>query len=171
MTSNKNYQRAIPIKASRNQVFEAITKNISKWWTENYAGSADAVGDEFTVRFNATFKVMKISSKEANKHILWTCIDQHIEMPPGIAPLKNNREWVGTTITWQMEDLEVGCLLSHTHIGLTPAQECWGVCETGWDQTLKSLVNLLETGKGMPFYQLDQEHLDRALEHERKFRQ
>jgi hypothetical protein len=168
MVSTKDYHKALHVKTTPTLLFEAITKHIANWWSENYQGSAQAVGEEFTVRFGATFKTIKISAIEKNKKVSWLCIDQHMEMPPGISPLKNKREWVGNTITWEIEVNGAGSILRHTHIGLTPEVECWGVCETGWDQTLKSIAAFVETGKGMPFEQLDKEHLDRALEHQRK---
>jgi hypothetical protein len=52
--------------------------------------------------------------------------------------------------------------LTLVHEGLTPESECWSVCEPGWDQTVQSLVLLLETGTGRPFAHLDEAHLARA---------
>jgi hypothetical protein len=168
MENKQDYQKTLLVKTTPTLLFDAITKHIDKWWSENYQGVARSKDDEFTVTFGATFKTIRISFVEENKKVSWLCIDQYIEMPPGISPLKNKREWVGQTITWEIEADGKGSILKHMHIGLTPQVECWGVCETGWDQTLKSLTSFLETGKGMPFEQLDKEHLDRALEHQRK---
>lgn len=167
---NQDYHKKVKVEASPTLVFEAITKRINEWWSEDYQGTAEKEGNEFTVRFGATFKTMLIKSVVKNRKVIWLCIDQHIETPPGIAPLSNKREWVGNEIVWEIESDEKGSLLTHTHVGLTPEVECWGVCETGWDQTLKSLASLLATGRGMPFEQLDEEHMDRALEYQKKKR-
>lgn len=164
---NQNYHKKVKVNATPKQVFEAVTKSINEWWSENFQGRAEKEGDEFTARFGATFKTMRITFVEENRKIIWLCIDQHIETPPGIAPLNNKQEWVGNNIVWEIEEEATGSIIKHTHIGLTPDVECWGVCETGWDQTLKSLASLLDTGTGMPFEQLDEEHMERALEHQR----
>lgn len=162
---NENYQKSIILTAAPHEVFEAITQRIPGWWSKDFLGLAQSKGDEFTVRFGSTFKTMRITDVVRDQKIEWLCVDQHIEVPPGIEPLKNNAEWVGTNIIWEIEADDGITTLKHTHIGLTPAVECWAICEQGWDQTLQSVANLLTTGVGRPFEQLDDEHLGKAKEY------
>lgn len=170
MTNSLDYTKTVSINNSSDKVFSALTKHISKWWSENFEGKAEAVNDEFTVRFGDTFKTIRIINVEKDKQVGWLCIDQHLEMPPGFPPLTNKKEWVGNKIVWEIDPAQEKCALKLTHFGLTPEVECWGVCETGWDQSLKSLVAFVEHGKGAPFQQLDQEHLERAIDHQEKRR-
>ncbi len=160
--NNSDYQNSMYVPATIADVYVAITQRIPEWWSQNFEGAALKKGDEFTVRFGATFKTMRITESTPNQRVEWTCIDQHIEAPPGLTPIKNTTEWVGTRIVWTLDQRSDGTTIRHRHIGLTPDVECWSICETGWDQTLKSLHALLVTGEGRPFQQLDEEHLTRA---------
>ena len=157
-----NFNRSIKVNSSPTEVFTAITEQIQDWWSKNYEGLASKVDDQFTVRFGNTFKTMRIESIEPNKEVVWRCIDQHLEMPEGMKQLSNKREWVGNTLIWSIELRISGTDLKLIHEGLTPEVECWGVCEQGWDQSLQSLKSLLSTGKGNPFEQLDEQHLQKA---------
>jgi hypothetical protein len=146
------------------KVYGAITGKIAEWWSADFHGHSSEPGDEFTVRFGNTFKTMRVLSTIANEYVQWECIDQHIEMPEPMAALTNPREWVGNRISWNISNNGDTTLLRFCHEGLNSSSECWSVCEPGWDQTLYSLRELLRTGKGRPFVQLDQEHLERANE-------
>ena len=157
-----NYTKLIEINNPSTEVFMALTEQIQDWWSKNYEGSASKVNDQFTVRFGNTFKTMRIESIEPNKEVVWRCIDQHLEMPEGMEQLNNKREWVGNKLIWSIESRNLGTDLKLIHEGLTPEVECWGVCEQGWDQSLQSLKSLLSSGKGSPFEQLDEQHLQKA---------
>jgi hypothetical protein len=41
--------------------------------------------------------------------------------------------------------------LTFRHEGLRPSLDCYDSCSLGWDQYLRSLRSLAETGKGMPY--------------------
>lgn len=157
-----DFQTSLSVKKPIMEVFAAITKMIPKWWSMDYEGAADQVGNEFTVRFGNTFKTMRIESVSLNKEIVWRCVDQHLEMPGGMEQLTNKREWVGNKLIWKFSQTEDITTIHFTHEGLAPNVECWSVCEQGWDQTFISLKNLLVTGKGNPFVVLDKEHLRKA---------
>ncbi len=160
-----NYQNSITVTSAPHEIFEAITQRIPEWWSRDFHGEAKNKEDEFTVRFGPTFKTIRITNVVADKLVEWLCIDQHIEMPPGMKPIKNPSEWVGNKIIWEISPNDTGSTLTHSHIGLTPEVECWAVCEQGWNQTLQSISQLLTTGCGKPFIQLDDEHLTKAKQY------
>ena len=83
-----DYQYTFLVKKNILSVFQAITQQIPKWWTEDFEGSADKVNDEFTVRFSTTFKTMKVQELIPNEKIVWLCIDTLIDIPE----LQNNTE-------------------------------------------------------------------------------
>lgn len=159
---NNNYKNTISLNVSLQEVFNAVTQRIPEWWSSDFSGSTKNTGDEFTVRFGNTFKVMRIQNVVPDTRVEWVCINQHIEMPEGMEQLKNPTEWVGNSIIWELVATGSETKLSLTHIGLTPEVECWSVCEPGWNQTLNSLQSLLTKGSGKPFEKLDEEHLQRA---------
>lgn len=150
------------LKAGPAQVYRALTQRIPEWWSSDFEGLAAQLGDEFTVRFGDTFKTLRISTATPFEQVDWLCVGQRIVLPEGMTPLRNESEWVGQTIRWTLRPEGPGTAISFYHEGLTPESECWAVCEPGWDQTLESLVLLLETGAGRPFKHLDDEHLAAA---------
>ena len=163
-----DYQKSITIKTTTEKVFSVLTSQIQEWWTKDFEGSSKNEGDEFSVHFGETFKTMQILEIIPNEKVTWLCIDQHLEMPLGIPALKNKKEWVGNKIRWRIDEIGETTQLQLTHEGLNPTVECWDVCEQGWDQSLQSLKQLLEKSSGLPFQQLDIEHLNNAIENKWK---
>lgn len=159
---NQNFQTSLSVESPMKEVFSVISSRIPQWWSSDFEGSSDQKDAEFTVRFGNTFKTMKIESIEPGKEIVWRCIDQHLEMPDGMAPLSNKKEWVGNRLVWSFTEDNGISTINLVHEGLTPEVECWGVCEQGWDQTFISIKNLIQTGKGNPFVMLDEIHLKKA---------
>ena len=154
---------SLAMPASPEQIYHALTTRISDWWSSEFEGSALHPGDVFTVRFGSTFKTMRIEEANPCRKVVWLCTNQRIDMPEGMKPLVNPAEWVGQKIHWEILAAEDGSVLKFFHEGLTPEVECWAVCESGWDQTLDSLVKLLDCGTGQPFQVLDSGHLKRAM--------
>ncbi len=144
----EDYKKIVAIKMkSVDGVFESITRQIPHWWTEDFEGASLKPGDVFTVRFGTTFKMMRIEEIVHSKKIVWKCMDTLIDLPH----LVNQKEWKGTTIIWEINANGDDAELTLTHIGLTPAMQCYEVCERGWESFLSSLKKLLETNQGTPF--------------------
>ena len=141
-----DYQTNFSTTASRQQILRALTAEIANWWTADFTGSAKAAGDSFTVRFGKTFKTFVV--KEASESgVSWTCTDAFISMPK----LARKDEWKGTTIRWTMAADGERTRLTMTHEGLSPAVECYEVCEQGWNAFAGSLKDWVEAGKGKPY--------------------
>jgi hypothetical protein len=157
-----NYSKTQLLSVEADKAYQALTHRIPEWWSSDFEGSAADVGDGFTVRFGSTYKRMRITAAEPQLHVAWICEEQRIVMPQGMTPLANPAEWVGQTIRWRLQAEGPSTRLTLVHEGLTPESECWSVCEPGWDQTVQSLVLLLQTGTGRPFAHLDEAHLARA---------
>lgn len=81
--------------------------------------------------------------------MVWYVEDSVINIPG----LNNQKEWIGTTIVWEIKDEEeeTGIVMQHTHIGLNPEIECYEICSSGWQQFTSSLKSYLEIGVGTPF--------------------
>lgn len=143
-----SYKTSIELNASPEKIFNALTNEISFWWTEVFEGSANHKGDKFTIRFGSkVYKTMQVEELIAHSKISWLVTDAMINIPE----LKKQNEWNGTTIIWEILPNENNALLQLLHIGLSPHIECYDVCTKGWQQFIGSLKLFIETGKGRPF--------------------
>lgn len=145
-----NYSNIIKLNVPADSIFDALTNKIPFWWTEMFEGSANKQHDIFTVRFGeSVYKTMQVKELSDNSKIVWSVINSLIAIPG----LKNQTEWIGTTIEWKIIPHEDKTELLLTHIGLLPDIECYDICTNGWKQFTDSLKLFVETGKGNPFKQ------------------
>ncbi len=148
---NENFHHEITVNASLEKAFESITNDIPLWWTEMFEGDSNKVGEFFTVRFGSSvFKTMRVEELIPNKKVVWFVTDTLIDIPE----LLNNREWLNTSIVWELKKEKTNTIIQVTHIGLNPDIECYGICSTGWRQFCESLKSYLEKGSGVPFKQV-----------------
>jgi len=144
----ENYTANTIINATAHQSYKALTEDIPLWWTEMFQSSANNEGDSFTVRFGEdVFKTIRVEELVANSKVVWFVEDSLINIPQ----LNNQKEWIDTSIVWEIEEKGNSILLRLTHIGLHPEIECYEICSMGWKQFIDSLKSYLETGTGTPF--------------------
>lgn len=150
--SKQNYQCHASYEKPAAEVFQALTSltGLKGWWTEDCSVAPLQVGSENTFRFGPTYTVMKVKEVIPNKKIVWECTKHHhID-----ADLAKSNEWVGTKLTFQLEEKDKNTHLHFVQEGLTPWLECYSICENKWNYFLKdSLKSYLETGVGGPFQQ------------------
>lgn len=145
--SDQSYSTEIQISAKPESVYQAITKDIDKWWTES-SNQALQIGDKLVVRFEkTTCWVMEVSEAIQNRSLVWKVAEANHDLE-GIT---KKDEWRGTTIKWNIVKYETGSKVTLTHQGLVPELECFDICQAGWDYFLGSLKDYLETGKGYPY--------------------
>lgn len=143
-----NYTSTMVVKTTVDKTYDSLIHGIPLWWTEMFEGSSAQVNDVFTIRFgDSIHKTMRVKEATQGSKVVWEVEDSLIALPE----LKNQTEWIGTTIVWEMETKEDGTMLKVTHLGLNPAVECYDICTNGWVQFLSSLKLFLETGKGEPY--------------------
>lgn len=148
MMTIENYSQTIQLSRSAGQVFKALTDEIPFWWTTLFEGAANSKNDRFTVRFgDQIYKTIRVEELHENEKVVWYVEDSLIAVPG----LKNQKEWIGTMIVWNIIEMENGTVLQLEHIGLQPEIECYAICIDGWRQFVKSLELYVETGKGQPF--------------------
>ena len=145
--SGRSYSTEFPISAKPESVYNAITKDIDKWWTE-LSNQALLVGEQLIVRFEKTTRwVMTVSEAFPNRSLVWKVADGNHDLED----ITTKDEWKGTSIKWKIVENETGSKVTFTHEGLVPALQCYKICETGWGYFLGSLKNYIEAGKGYPF--------------------
>lgn len=141
----KDYQHSIELNAGANKIFNALTREIPLWWTEMFEGSSNERGQLFTVRFgDNVFKTMEVKELVTDVKVVWEVKDSVIAIPE----LKNQREWIGTRIIWEIKPGDNVCNLELTHLGLTPVIECYDICADGWQQFINSFKSHIETDQG-----------------------
>ncbi len=142
----QGYSTEMLVSAKPEFVYNAITKEIDKWWTE-LSNKALQVGEQLTVKFGKTTSwVMTVSEASPNQSLAWKVIEANHDLES----ISTKDEWKGTSIKWKIEKNGSGSKITFTHEGLIPALECYEICEGGWGYFLESLKNYLETGKGNP---------------------
>lgn len=145
-----HYRRQMLLAATPDAVYQALTTphGLRHWWTPT-CEVAGEVGGRSVFRFDGTHKAMRIERLVPGREVAWECVQAHIDA----SGVQHKDEWVGTRMVFTLSPQQGG---SHTqldfeHIGLTPALDCFEVCNSGWNQFLDSLQGWVETGKGQPF--------------------
>jgi len=132
----------IRIQAPVSRVYEALTRQSGyRGWWNTVAEVPESVGAEARLRFvkdaspvNMTFR---IDETRSNERVRWTCTAH--DMP----------SWVGTTLTWSLEESGDTTLVSFEHAGWKDAAPEPVV--QGWKHFLGSLKAFVETGTGKPW--------------------
>jgi len=141
-----DYQKTLTINKPVSEVYNAITKHIADWWSNDLSGAAANVGDSFTIAFGKTQKRFNIIEAIPDEKVVWQCEKAYINM----AALTNKSEWIGTKLYWALTPNGNATTLHFLHEGLNQSFECYDVCENGWNFFLASLQLYIETGTGKP---------------------
>lgn len=144
MSTRADYQVVIGAGISASKAYEAISQ-VNRWWGEDFDGSAKKINDQFRIRFGQTFVDFKITEAIPEKRIVWTVMDCYLPWQ------RDKTEWTGTKLVWIVTEHNGASTVEMTHVGLSPATECFETCIKGWDEHVKgSLLKLMTEGKGQP---------------------
>jgi uncharacterized protein YndB with AHSA1/START domain len=127
------------IKAKSEELYKAITtqQGLTNWWTnDTTAKPEEGFVNVFT--FGKFRNEMKITRLTHNKKVKWECISS-IE------------EWIGTYISFDLEEKDDRTLLRFTHGGWKEVTDTFAGCNYDWASFMKSLKSLCETGTGTPY--------------------
>jgi len=128
------------IKASPEKVYTALTttKGLKGWWTSE-AEAEEFVGGIAEFIFGDQYhNKMKVTYLEPNKKIEWEC-------------LEGDKEWVGTTIIFNIEKKLDDTILRFTHGNWKVETDFFASCNYHWGYYMSSLAKYCETGNGTPF--------------------
>jgi hypothetical protein len=146
---NQNYSATIKVAASPGDVFAHIN-DVSKWWATpsfkgEFEGQSTKLNDEFIVRFgDAHYSKQKLVEFIPGKKVVWLVTDSLLNWIE-----KDKTEWTGTKMIFELTPDGDQTVLSFTHEGLVPEQECYAKCEQGWDMLIKAnLPKSITEGKG-----------------------
>jgi hypothetical protein len=78
-----------------------------------------------------------------DKKVVWLVLENHFKFT------KDQTEWTGTDIIFDIAEKDGKTQLTFTHKGLNAACECYQICHDAWTHYIQeSLKNLILTGKG-----------------------
>jgi len=128
----------VVIKATPEKVYKAVTtqEGLGGWWCKNATGKAE-LGFVNIFVFGKFRNEMKVTNLITNKKVEWKCINS-IE------------EWIGTDISFDIEEKEGNTILRFAHSGWRAATDTFAGCTYDWALFMKSLKSFCETGTGTP---------------------
>jgi hypothetical protein len=144
--SDRNYSKTFTVEQSRQAVFEAIN-NVRGWWSAGIDGDTDRLGATFKLdHFEGLHRCeLKITEFVPGRRVVWHVLSNSFSF------IKDQSEWVGTDIVFDIAGEGDKTRLIFTHEGLVPDYECYEVCSDAWGSFISgSLRNLITTGKGQP---------------------
>ncbi|HRP54794.1 SRPBCC domain-containing protein [Agriterribacter sp.] len=142
-TPKSIYHRLL-IEAPAETVYEALTtqKGLQGWWTPETIAKPEP-GSIARFAFGASyFKEMKIEELKPYSKVKWLC-------------LRAQEEWIGTTLSFELEPHAKGTVLLFHHDGWKAFTPEFASCSYAWALFFRSLKLLCETGRGLPYPDFD----------------
>jgi Activator of Hsp90 ATPase homolog 1-like protein len=145
--ATKDFTLTLTTERTPQEVFTAIT-NVRGWWSGYYAeefmGSTDKLGDEFSFRAGngVHYTKQKLVEVIPNKKIVWLITESELSF------VEKKHEWTGTKVIFDISKKGDKTELVFTHEGLNPEFQCYEACAPSWTQYLQNkLLPLINTGK------------------------
>ena len=144
----QNFTTTLLVDQSPEEVFKAIN-NVSAWWHGEIEGRTTNLNDEFSYRMKEFhFSKQRITELIQNQKVEWLVTESKLSFT------EKPDEWTGTTIRFEISEIDGKTQLRFSHIGLTPEFECYGDCSNGWSMLIhESLLSLLTVGKGKEVFE------------------
>jgi len=159
--TTSDFTTTIMVDHASKEAFNAIN-NPRKWWSEVIEGSTDKLNDVFNYHFEDIHRCqIKVIESISDKKIVWLVMDNYFkpgifdkashQLPGNDKLTKDQTEWTGTKIIFEIFEKNNKTQISFTHLGLVPEYECFDVCSNGWNHYIRqSLLGLITKGKGQP---------------------
>lgn len=126
-----DYENTITVNVTPHQVFYALTKEMSNWWTP-MSSKVDKVGDKATAKFeDGTTWSFEVISLEENKLVEFRCYEANHIHPATTPDMRT--EWQNTILRFEISNKGKDTSIHFTHIGLTPEINCYEICNSGWN--------------------------------------
>lgn len=142
---NGSYTISITVPHSAQDVYHAVS-DPRRWWSQGITGSTVELGDEFIYTFaEVHYCRLRVVEARFPERVAWEVVENRFDF------VEDQTEWVGTRITFDIESVPNGTVLTFTHVGLLPEFECFDACSQGWTHYAgESLKRLITTGSGLP---------------------
>src|SRR5690606_23284136 len=119
------------------KVYHAITEQdgLASWWTPDTIAKP-VVGSISRFGFGPDYsKEMLVTELRPYSMVNWSCISAF-------------EDWIGTTLTFELEPHQKGCVLLFHHDGWKAYTPEFASCTHDWGLFFRSLKALCEKGKG-----------------------
>ena len=139
----QNFTTTITVDQSPSEVFKAIN-NPRAWWSAEIEGTTDQLNAEWNYHYGDNHKSkMKVTGLIPGKKVVWLVEENYFKNA------KDQTEWVGNEIVFDISKLGDKTKVTFTQIGLVPSYNCYKSCDWAWTGFVqKSLQSLIKTGKG-----------------------
>ena len=143
--SDQNYTTYFTVDQSPEEVFAAIN-NVRGWWSQAIEGDTDKLGAVFYYHYQDVHRcTFKITEFVPGRKVVWHVLQNYFNF------IEDKTEWTGTDVVFEIAKKGDKTEVHFTHVGLVPADECYGVCSDAWGSYITgSLRDLITTGKGQP---------------------
>jgi uncharacterized protein YndB with AHSA1/START domain len=140
-----DFTTTITIAGPPADVFAAIL-DTRGWWNQAIDGPTAATGDEFGFEVEGLHRIrVRVTEVTPNQRIEWLVLENHF------AFVKDQSEWVGDRMVFDLEPVDGDTLVTFTQYGLVPELECYDVCSNAWAFFVRDSLRLLaEQGEGKP---------------------
>jgi uncharacterized protein YndB with AHSA1/START domain len=141
----QSYTTEFTVEQTPEQAFAAIA-DVRAWWSGNIDGITDQPDAEFTYRYqDIHYSKQRITELVPGQRIVWQVLDSNLDFTD------DPREWVGSTLVFELTPAADGTSVHFSHVGLTPESECYDKCSAAWDFYVNgSLKQLITQGSGEP---------------------
>ena len=143
--SDQSFTATFVVDQDPHTVFDAIN-NVRGWWTGDIEGGTDALGDEFTYRYeDVHYSKQRVTELTPDERVVWLVLDSYLNF------VEDKTEWNGTEISFDIAKKGDETEVRFTHHGLVPQYECFEACSGAWSHYMKeSLRQFIATGHGEP---------------------
>lgn len=107
----------------------AVINDVRRWWSGEIEGPTAELGDVFSYRHgDLHHSVQRITESVAGERVVWTIAEATLSFVADV------REWTGTSIVFEISPASGGgSTVVFTHVGLSPALECFDACSGAWN--------------------------------------
>lgn len=141
--TQQDYSISIRVTKSPEEVFNAVNQP-QAWWSDSISGNPSELNADWNYHFGDNH-LTKLKTIELIpfKKVVWLVLENQFKNA------RDQSEWVGNRIEFEIETQEGQTILHFTQLGLVPAYDCYKNCEWAWTGFVgKSLHSLIETGVG-----------------------
>ncbi len=141
----QGYTTAFRVKRTPDEVYRAIN-DVRAWWSGRIDGATDELGAEFRYRYEDVHDSrQKVTELVPGRRVVWRVTDGTLTF------VKNKNEWKGTEVVFDIAEKGGETEVRFTHVGLSPACECYEACSGGWDALVNgNLRQRILTGEVQP---------------------
>jgi uncharacterized protein YndB with AHSA1/START domain len=141
--TDQSFSTSFTVDRSPEEVFAAIT-TVDGWWTGEIHGSARALGDEFTYRYqDLHYSKQRVTELVPNQKVVWRVDEARLSF------VEDQEEWTGTELVFEIVPDGRRTEVRFAHRGLRSDFECYDTCSNAWGFFLNtSLRPFITTGEG-----------------------